>query len=1476
MLRTFVILTIISLLCISAQFQSPAVSLSHALEVNALDFQEILNNLNYTRIYEHIRSFSSMGSRVTGYEGCRKAAEYISNLFSSYGLDVQRQRCSVLIPIDINTTIILPQAKIEAYALWPNFVQTCRTPEPIKGRLIYGGHGEMREFNNKVVNGSIVVMEFNSGDNWINAAKLGAKAVIFVEPSDASWNEARKKFLNTPIHFPRIYVSQKDGILLKELADKNVMATVYVNMKYEEVQADNIIGVINGTTYPEDVIVVAAHYDTWSVVPKIAPGADEAASIASLLELSRYFGQNPPERTIMFVALSGHWQAVSGAREFVEKYFFDEKVLEGERKLWAFLSLDFSTESTEMGLLYAGSMYEYTGTEATQINTRWSRWLGPRVFKQILPRLESQTGHKYMVEDGFLAVYGWWTSIYGPYMLDSEPFAIAHGLGFALRSTAPRKYWGTPISDLRYLNIENLKPQLEVAASIVYDLAINGVNMDWSLIAPARALMVAGGADVAGYITLYGQVLTYNLSTGWYTPVSDAIVSITRVSHDYSSYPFIKILTKAGEDGRFTVHGIGGLFTVSHGTSYSAIYIDAYKISEKTSLIEFAPDLGQYGAMQLPFTFHPQSHPYNVTTIVFKSSSIVFFDVIDPTNLSPITFLDPRFQSQLMQPWHSAALSFQIYDFSSMSEYQSWGFFSLGFENVAMLFVPPNSRALIMCKLGQPPITTGILVSASKEHPEGEGIIAPEGREVHVTLTSYRFSSDMLTISKYRYAKLKSGFVQSFMAKKSLTEAENSMTRAKELLKNLKYDEAYAEFTLTWAWTIRAYNEVMSMINDSLYVNSIFLSVLIVFSILSQSLFLNVAGRKRIIAISLIYVLFLGAYMFVSPVPKIATNFLMNPLSILILMLFIFVTGIFFNKVIQIAKETRLRELGKHYMERNILSLIFLSFNVSVSNMRRRKFRTALVLITVITIMTSMIALTSTVSYTRPSFVTATPSYPAYKGVLLQWGSFESAPDNIGDPRYITILKRIMGSEPAPRVWFYPESVAGKHVSTKIRASNRVYEVKAILGLSTNEPLPYNESIVNGTWLLNNYANMAVITTDAAKKLDVSVGDTIEVEGYHLIVVGIIDPTVANQLLDLNGFLSTPVNPNTVTALLAGFITEESWEPVTYSEIIIVPYKLALKMGGYLTSVAFKTENITSFFEATKELPLIYRGLGIYLCDGKNVWTLGPLVTIGFQGSPVLVIFAIASLVIANTIIGGIYERVREIHTYSSLGLSPKGVGIMFMLESVVYSFIAVILGYLLGISLNISLIKLRMLPPDFLVNSSSLASLLAMGLTILSTIIPSIYPAIIASKIVVPSLERKWRITSKPKGDVWEINLPFTFKEEEAKAVLRYLREHLLTRTVETPDPYIVEDVKLLLKEGKLVSKVTLQPIEAGVTQEVTIDSFFSTDERRIKIILILKRLSGSTDTWTSMNRRFIDSIRKQFLIWMSLSSEEKEKYYR
>ena len=1458
----------------SGAFQAPEVTLT-------LDFKGILGSLNYTRIHKHVESLSSLGSRSTGYDGCREASEYIQNAFVSYGLSVQRQAYPLSVPKDNNTAVVVPsQGKvIEAYALWPNSVQTSRTPEPVEGQLICGGHGELQEFNGKVVSGSIVLMEFNSEDNWLEAAKLGAKAVIFTFPPESSYDEARSKFLITPIHFPRVLVSKEDSVLLRGIADKGLTVSVKVDMRYETVEAENIIGVVEGTNKDlrNNLIVVAAHYDTWSVVPKLAPGADEATSAASLLELAKYFARNPPERSIMFVALSGHWNALAGPREFVEKYFFDEKVLTGERKIWAFMSLDFSTVSTEMALLYAGSFYEYTGQDATPIQARWTRWFTPRVYSQVLPSLKAQTGRTYSVEDGFYAgLRGWWASVYGPYMLDSEPFAVAHGLGFTLRTTSHRLHWGHPLSDTRYVNLDNLKPQLEVGASIVYDLATNGVNMAWSDISPARTLFAAGGADLAGYITLKGQVLTFNISEGWYSPVPDAIVVVKRMDNPDSSYPFIRIISKAGEDGNFSINGWGGMFSISKRGKSVTTHIDAYKMSDETGLIEYAPDLGQYGAMQLSFTFTPQIHPSYVSTVVFKSSSIVLFDLVNPIELRPETFLDPRFQSQLQTPWFSAQSLLMCYDFDTMSEFRSWGRLSLGFEDVAMLFVPPNSRALIMYRLSRDLYMAGILVDADNENPEGNGIDVPRNQELHISATSYCFASDMLSITKSRYSKLKAGFVGSYEAEMSLQEAESRLSNARASLDKLDYDTAYSDILLAWAWTIKAYGDTMTRINDTLYVNAIFLSSLMVFSLFVERLLFSTTGKKRLVAILLIYIVFLGMYMSLSPAPRVAANFMMSPLSIGILMLFIFVTSIFFNKVMLIAKEERLSQMGKHYMERGFVSLAFLSFGISTQQMRRRKLRTVLVLITVATIMTSMVALTSTVTYARPSLVKATPFYPAYKGMLLQFGTFDTAPGNIGDPYFLEHLRGIVGYEPSPRVWFYPESRAGMEVGTEIKALDEKYQVRAILGLSKNEVLNYLIALRNGSWLWSDDAPIAVISSDASEKLKISVGQSVEVEGYNLTVVGIIDAVRANSLLDLTGFPSTPVDPNMVNALLVGVVPEEQHNPLTYGDVLIVPYKLALRMGGYLASVSFRAENASSLIGVTNELAILYRGLAMHVCDGENVWTVGPLVTLGFQGlGPILVIFCIGGLVIANTILGTIYERIREIRTFSSLGLSPKGVSLMFMLESLVYALIAIVLGYIMGISLNVSLVGTKMLPPDFFVNSSSLTTILAIGITVLFALVPSLYPALLVSKLVVPSLERKWRIPSKPKGDSWEIILPFLVNREEAKATLRYLDEFLQSHTAETPDPYIVREVKLDLQGRSIISKVALQPFDAGVAQEVTIQPFFTTDESRFRVVLNIKRLSGSPDVWTAMNPTFIDNVRKQFLIWKSLSPKEKERYY-
>ncbi len=66
-------------------------------------------------------------------------------------------------------------------------------------------------------------------------------------------------------------------------------------------QAFNVIAELPGTTHPDEIIVIGAHYDA---VPG-SPGADDNASgVAAMLELARQFAQTPQPRTIRWIAFT--------------------------------------------------------------------------------------------------------------------------------------------------------------------------------------------------------------------------------------------------------------------------------------------------------------------------------------------------------------------------------------------------------------------------------------------------------------------------------------------------------------------------------------------------------------------------------------------------------------------------------------------------------------------------------------------------------------------------------------------------------------------------------------------------------------------------------------------------------------------------------------------------------------------------------------------------------------------------------------------------------------------------------------------------------------------------------------------------------------------------------------------------------------------------------------------------------------------
>jgi len=84
---------------------------------------------------------------------------------------------------------------------------------------------------------------------------------------------------------------------------------------------DNIIAVKTGTTFPDEIITVGAHYDAISEDPSLrAPGAeDNGSGTAAVLQLAEVFADYETERTIHFVCFSGEEQGLYGSQYYVSQ-----------------------------------------------------------------------------------------------------------------------------------------------------------------------------------------------------------------------------------------------------------------------------------------------------------------------------------------------------------------------------------------------------------------------------------------------------------------------------------------------------------------------------------------------------------------------------------------------------------------------------------------------------------------------------------------------------------------------------------------------------------------------------------------------------------------------------------------------------------------------------------------------------------------------------------------------------------------------------------------------------------------------------------------------------------------------------------------------------------------------------------------------------------------------------------------------------
>jgi|AP95_1055475.scaffolds.fasta_scaffold34531_2 Zn-dependent M28 family amino/carboxypeptidase len=94
----------------------------------------------------------------------------------------------------------------------------------------------------------------------------------------------------------------------------------------QQLTGSNVIGLIAGSAESTRVIVVSAHFDHLGMRgEEIFNGADDNASgTAAMLEISRYFSENPPRHSIIFAGFDAEEMGLRGASAFVESPCFSQ------------------------------------------------------------------------------------------------------------------------------------------------------------------------------------------------------------------------------------------------------------------------------------------------------------------------------------------------------------------------------------------------------------------------------------------------------------------------------------------------------------------------------------------------------------------------------------------------------------------------------------------------------------------------------------------------------------------------------------------------------------------------------------------------------------------------------------------------------------------------------------------------------------------------------------------------------------------------------------------------------------------------------------------------------------------------------------------------------------------------------------------------------------------------------------------------
>lgn len=760
-------------------------------------------------------------------------------------------------------------------------------------------------------------------------------------------------------------------------------------------------------------------------------------------------------------------------------------------------------------------------------------------------------------------------------------------------------------------------------------------------------------------------------------------------------------------------------------------------------------------------------------------------------------------------------------------------------------------------------------------------------------------ASNMWTLDEFRISNLRKRNVTSKFLDELHAESRTHLDAALKAYENKEYDKAYIKAMNAWAYERRVYPGVIKTSNDVVKAVIILLLIALPFAFILERLF--VAARNvytRIIS----FLLFFGAIFmllyFVHPAFQLTMTPLIIILAFALLTMSSLVIYILFRKFEEEVKRMHGVAATVHSTDIKRAGTALAVVQIGISNMRRRRVRTGITSVTLIILTFSVMCFASFKNALKEQQRWVTNEAPPYQGILLRETGWKPIEEKV-----YAFLKDVYKKDctVSPRIWVSAKPSEKQLKSINIISGNdknRSTILRGFFGILPCEDEVTNiSSICSGDWdAFKDGENVCFLPNDIMEQILVKPGDFVNVMGQKLKVLGGFDHERMNNMKSLKSEPLTPVDftdddqgrrsaaQGTQSGdIMAQAASEKTYEHIGASQIGIIPYSLAKKMRGYYSSIAIKPDDSTTVKEEAIRLAkrtrfILYAGLE----DGIALFS-----SLGFtsaeQAQKLIIPLLIGALIVFNTMLGAVYERGEEIFTYTSVGLAPLHVGLLFLAEAFVFAILGGMGGYLVSqvVAKSINVLTDIGVQADVLgisMNYSSISAMITILVIMIVVILSALYPAKVASESANPGLQREWKIP-EPVDDRYDIEFPFTLPKHEVIGICIFVKEHFLNHTDSSLGVFSSGNPEVF-SEGDdafgIQSTIWLAPFDLGVSQFFKLTCKPSDIKGIYEITIVLDKISGQTSSWKRTNRSFLKNIRKQFLIWRTLLPEVVDDYHK